>query len=468
MTTIVWFRNDLRTSDHPALTRAASRGPIVPVYILDESGRWPPGAASRWWLHHSLAALRRRLGGLVLLRGEAHALLRRLAKASGATAAVWNRRYDPDGRAQDAAAIDALARAGIAVETFGGNLLHEPDTIATRDRGPFKVYTPFWRHVRALAVPPPLPPVKAKLAPSHLKDDRLEDWQLVPARPNWAAGWERLWQPGEAGAHHALDAFVTEALAHYATLRDQPDGAHTSRLSPHLHFGEISPRQVFTRIAFATDDAREAQGAEKFLAELGWREFCHHLLYHFPDLPERNWRGAFDRLRWRNNDEHLRAWQHGQTGYPLVDAGMRELWQTGWMHNRVRMIAASFLVKHLQIDWRRGEEWFWDTLVDADLANNAAGWQWVTGSGADAAPYFRIFNPVVQGRKFDPGGRYVRRWCPELAKLPADVLHAPFEAGELVLRSAGVTLGREYPHPIVEHRAARSAALAAYTGIKEA
>jgi deoxyribodipyrimidine photo-lyase len=470
MTTIVWFRQDLRRGDNPALTAAAARGPVLPVFILDDvsPGPWRWGGASRWWLHHSLASLARDLGGLMLYRGEPQALLPRIAQAHGASAVYWNRCYEPYAVARDTIIKETLHGLLIAAQSFNGSLLHEPWEVATGSGEPFKVYTPFWRASLRLPVAAPLPPPRVTLDLPNAGGDRLEDWNLLPAHPNWAAGWERHWQPGEVGAIGRLDAFVAEGLAQYRTLRDRPDRANVSRLSPHLHWGEISPRQIWTRMTFEAQDISRRDDVDKFLSELGWREFAHHLLYHFPSLPQRNWRQAFDAYPWRSDATDLKAWQRGRTGYPLVDAGMRELWQTGWMHNRVRMIAASFLIKHLRIDWRDGEAWFWDTLVDADLANNAAGWQWVAGSGADASPYFRIFNPIVQGKKFDPDGTYVRRWCPELALLPNEHIHAPFNAPASVLTDAGVALGTTYPHPIVDHDDARKQALAGYQLVRAA
>jgi len=336
----------------------------------------------------------------------------------------------------------------------------------TGKAGPFKVYTPYWRASLAKSVVAPLPKVILPDDKLPALGDRLEDWNLLPARPNWAAGWEKLWTPGEAGAIARFDAFIKSGLSGYAETRERPDLPGTSRLSPHLHWGEISPRQIWARLALEAEEPEKRADASKFLSEIGWREFAYHLMYHFPSLPERNWRKAFDSYPWRESAADLSAWQRGRTGFPLVDAGMRELWRTGWMHNRVRMITASFLVKHLRIDWRLGETWFWDTLLDADLANNAAGWQWVAGSGADASPYFRIFNPIAQGQKFDPNGDYVRRWCPELAGLPNDTIHAPFRAGSETLRRAGVILGQTYPFPIVDHDQARLAALEGYQNVR--
>ncbi|MBX9773977.1 MAG: DNA photolyase family protein [Xanthobacteraceae bacterium] len=471
MTTVVWFRQDLRIRDNPALAAAHARGKVAPIFILDDvtpgpRRRW--GGASRWWLHHSLVSLRHDLGHLALFKGAPSDVLPAFIEKVGATAVFWNRCYEPYAIARDQALKASLQAGGIEVQTFNGSLLHEPWEVATASGAPYKVYTPYWRASLAKPVAAPLPAIKPQVDASVPPGDRLDDWQLLPTRPNWAAGWQQRWQPGEAGALEALDAFARDGLADYSQQRDRPDLKGTSRLSPHLHWGEISPRQIWARLGLETESPSNRKGAEKFLSELGWREFCHHLLYHFPTLPERNWRRAFDAFPWRQADGDLKAWQQGMTGYPLVDAGMRELWQTGWMHNRVRMVAASFLVKHLRIDWRRGEAWFWDTLVDADLANNAAGWQWVAGSGADASPYFRIFNPVTQGKKFDPDGDYVRRWCPELARLPDEHIHAPFDAPPETLAAAGVELGRTYPRPIVDHARARKAALDGYEKVRSA
>ncbi len=461
---LVWFRQDLRLADNPALHAAAARGPVIPVYILDTVRTRPPGGASRWWLHQSLRSLENSLGGLVFRRGDPVHLLPELCRAANAGAVFWNRCYEPDAVARDNDVKAVLTKAGIHAESFNGALLNEPWEVLTRTGGPYKVYTPYWR---AAAERPPADPIPAPgfwLADPLPAGDRLDGWALSPTKPDWAADWTGFWPPGEAGAQARLKDFIESGLDGYAELRDRPDGETTSRLSPHLHFGEISPRQIRAAVRARPD----ADGAEKFLAEVGWREFAYHLLYHFPALPDENWKPAFDAYPWAEDEGALRAWREGRTGYPLVDAGMRELWRTGYMHNRVRMIAASFLTKHLRIHWKRGEEWFWDTLVDADAANNAAGWQWVAGSGADAAPYFRIFNPVIQGRKFDPDGGYVRRWCPELARLETKFIHAPFEAAPAELAAAGITLGETYPGPIVDHGAARAAALAGYDAVKAA
>jgi len=472
VTTIVWFRRDLRLTDNPALSAAAARGPVIPVYIHDEEGSGEMraiGGASRWWLHHSLTELDKSLGGLGLFREPALDVLQKLVTTTGADAVYWNRLYEPDAIARDMEIKSALTKAGIEANSFPGNLLHEPWETVKNDGTPFKVFTPFWRAARAKPGAPPLPAPAVILAPFPLFSEALEDWNLTPHAPNWAAGWSEFWQPGGAGAAEALDTFLDEKLSGYGELRDRPDLDQTSRLSPHLHFGEISPRQIFARATHLMDRQPVRGGdGEKFLSEVGWREYSHHLLYHYPNLPTANWKPAFDAYPWRDSADDLRAWQQGQTGYPMVDAGLRELWTTGTMHNRVRMIAASFLIKHLRIDWREGEAWFWDTLLDADTANNAAGWQWVAGSGADGSPYFRIFNPITQGRKFDPEGDYVRKWCPELAGLPNKLIHAPFEATEIELAAAGIKLGETYPHPIVDHKIARENALAGYEKVKQA
>jgi len=471
MTTIVWLRQDLRTRDNPALAAAAARGRVLPVFILDDvtpGPQWRWGGASRWWLHHSLLALRDNLGHLTLLRGNPRELLPAIIKKIGASAVYWNRCYEPFAIARDTELKASLQRLGVEAQSFNGSLLHEPWDVATRSGGPFKVFTPYWRANLSRPVAAPLPAPMLKIVKPSALGDRLEDWGLLPADPDWAAGWEHLWAPGENGALARFDEFAKNGLAGYRDLRDRPDAQGTSRLSPHLHWGEISPRQIWARMALESEDSSKRDGASKFLSEIGWREFAHHLLYHFPTLPERNWRPNFDAYPWRNSADDFKAWQRGRTGYPLVDAGMRELWQTGWMHNRVRMITASFLVKHLRIDWRRGETWFRDTLLDANLANNAAGWQWVAGSGADASPYFRIFNPMTQGRKFDPNGEYVRRWCPELARLPNEYIHAPFQAEPETLDRAGITLGSTYPNPIVDHDQARQAALNGYDKVRAA
>ena len=472
---IVWFRNDLRLADNPALhAAAASKRPLVCIYIYDEntSGPRSPGGAARWWLHGSLRglheALQERGGELTILRGGMERTLLGLAAEINASAVYWNRRYDEPGRTLDSSIKAHLRQNNIEVESFNGHLLHEPWTIQNQSGKPFRVFTAYWRAAlrqgvtaAPLATPRALKfhtlPTKNQLRPVVLASLDLE-----PGRPDWAGGLRSAWTPGESTARAHLKRFLSGALQDYSTDRDRPDRLGTSRLSPYLAFGNISVRQVWHIAQEAVRSRRSPaipRQLEKFLAELGWREFNYHLLYHYPDLAERNFQSKFDPLEWRKDAKGLEAWQRGLTGYPIVDAGMRELWSTGWMHNRVRMVAASFLIKHLLIDWRSGEEWFWDTLVDADPASNPANWQWVAGTGADAAPYFRIFNPILQGEKFDPDGVYVRKWIPELARLPDKLIHKPWTARPVQLATAGVELGKTYPYPVVDHDKARRRAL---------
>ena len=478
---LLWFRDDLRLADNPALTEALRSGrPVVAAFILDDvtANFRPMGAAARWWLHGSLKAMAKALlalgARLHFLRGSALDLIPKLVEQTGASAVVWNRRYGEAERAADSLLKERLKEGGIDARSFNGHLLYEPWEVKGKAGGPMKVFTPFWRAARELKeVPLPLSAPSAINCWSNAGIElpnamALDDLQLLPASPNWASEMEALWQPGEAGARVALKRFLAEAVDGYGEGRNRPDRRSTSRLSPHLRSGEISPRQIWhaTRLhEQAHADGRSSYDHEKFLAEIGWREFSYHLLYQAPDLATANFQQRFDAFPWRDDDAALRAWRKGKTGYPIVDAGMRELWRTGWMHNRVRMITASFLIKHLLIHWRRGEEWFWDTLVDADPASNAASWQWVAGSGADAAPYFRIFAPVLQGEKFDPKGDYVRKYVPELAQLPDAWIHKPWLAPHPILARAGLTLGKEYPRPIVDHDAARERALAAFKSI---
>jgi deoxyribodipyrimidine photo-lyase len=495
----LWFRQDLRLADNAALAAALARGgPVVPVYILDVAGegRWTLGGASRWWLHHSLASLdadlRRRGSRLVLARGDSGAELRRLVKATGAAAVYWNRRYEPVVRARDAELKGALVAEGLEAKSFNSALLFEPHTIQNKQGRPFQVFTPYWRHCCALPFPEPMKSETGAIpAPTTWPTAgggggsadgvvELAELGLLPKIP-WDAGFSQMWTPGEAGAWARLKRFLKderEGVHAYDEARNLPDRDGTSGLSPHLHFGEIGPRQIAAAVcalgkASGLDPA--SNGARVYLSEIGWREFAYHLLFHFEHTPERPLRADFERFPWAKDvdGEKLRAWQRGRTGYPIVDAGMRQLWATGWMHNRVRMITASFLVKHLRLPWQAGAAWFWDTLVDADLASNTLGWQWSAGCGADAAPYFRIFAPVTQGEKFDGAGRYVRRWVPELAKLPDKFIHAPWTAPASVLEYAGVRLGSaaeggSYPRPVVDHATARAEALAAFKALRGA
>ena len=472
MPVIVWFRQDLRLADNPALTAAVATGEeILPLYILDDAIRL--GGASDWWLQGSLEALSdelmKRGAPLVLRRGQAAVILPALVAETKASAVFWNRCYDPSSIARDKALKQALGSSVVEVKSFNGSLLAEPWELQTGSGGPYKVFTPFWRSLAARApFAMPLPAPGRLRGAAQAPSDDLHWWNLRPARPDWAGGLRTAWKPGEKHAAARLSHFLDELAAGYATLRDFPAVEGTSRLSPHLHFGEISPRQIWAAADAASHTRPEASGGiMSFLREVGWREFTHHLIYHWPEMLDHAWKPEFENFPWMHDETHLSVWQRGRTGYPIVDAGMRELWTTGYMHNRVRMISASFLVKDLLIHWRSGAEWFEDTLVDADLANNRAGWQWVAGSGADAAPYFRIFNPVTQGEKFDADGQYIRRYVPELAGLDSRYIHRPWEAPSAALAAAGVELGVTYPKPIVDHAMARERALAALASMKK-
>ncbi len=464
MTAIVWFRRDLRLSDNPALAAAIATGePVLPLYIHapDEEAPWQRGAASNWWLDRSLRALDaslRAIGStLVVRRGPTLDVLRAVAAEAGATRIFANRLYDPAVRERD-------ARLALVLDVdfvHGGALWAEPDAFANGSGEPYRVFTPFSRKLRAqLPADKPAPSPKSLRAPKPVVPESIDSLGLKPTIP-WDAGFADAWQPGEAGARRQWKRFADDALASYSVERDRPDIDGTSRLSPHLHFGEITPRQL----RWALESRPATAATEKFLAELGWREFSHHLLFHFPDTTTQPLDPKFARFPWSRNRRGLRAWQRGRTGVPLVDAGMRQLWHTGWMHNRVRMVVASFLTKNLRRHWLDGARWFWDTLVDADLANNTQGWQWTAGSGADAAPYFRVFNPVTQGERFDPDGDYVKRWVPELAKVPAKFVHAPWTMRPIDLAACGLA-GSVYEKPIVDLAKSREQALAAYAAIR--
>ena len=461
---IVWFRRNLRLRDNEALLAAARSGqPLIPLYVEDTADI---GAASRWWLHHSLAALGAALAGrgcgLVIMAGSPADVIATVARETGANRLYYTRRYEPASRLEEDE-VEARHGDDIDIEAFDDGLLNHPRTIVTGGGTPYKVYTPFWKAASNRGEPPEpaAAPAAIRFADHGLRSLQLADLGLLPAAPDWAGGLRETWRPGEDGALARLDA-IDAVVGGYAGDRDRPDLDATTRLSPHLHFGEISVRQAWHAIRRAEMGARGSRGAEALLRQLYWREFSAYLLYHFPGLPATPLRGEFGQFPWIDDDEMLRAWQRGRTGYPIVDAGMRQLWATGWMHNRVRMIAASFLVKDLMIPWQRGADWFLDTLVDADLANNSASWQWVAGCGTDAAPYFRIFNPTLQGRKFDPAGDYVRRWVPELGALPARHVHEPWLAKEDTLAAANLRPGRDYPAPVVDHGEARRRALEAY------
>jgi len=480
MVTLLWFGRDLRLADNPALVAAVARGgPVIPFFVLDDAdaGDWAPGGASRWWLHGSLDALskslRERGSFLIFRHGNAEAVISQLLEQSGADAVYWNRRYEPWATARAECIKTALKNRGIEARSFNSALIREPWTLTTQKGDPYRVFTPFWKALRAAGVPEaphPLPdniPGPKVLPGSEL----LSSWNLRPTAPDWAIGMRAMWKPGEESAQDRFADFVDRAALSYRNNRNMPGIDGTSRLSPHLHFGEIGPRQVWRSVttrALEKTGSPMPGGVETWLSEIAWREFSYHLLFHFPTLPDTPIRNEFGAFPWTENASGLAAWQQGLTGYPIVDAGMRELWSTGWMHNRVRMIVASFLIKDLLLDWRHGEAWFWDTLVDADLASNAASWQWVAGCGADAAPYFRVFNPSLQGAKFDPEGNYVRRWVPELAKLPNALLHAPWNARPIELADAGIIPGTTYPAPLVDHVTARQRALEAFKTLRDA
>jgi deoxyribodipyrimidine photo-lyase len=470
---LLWFRHDLRLTDNPALLAAIKHGaPVIPVFIWapEEEGRWRPGAASRWWLHQSLKQLEpalRQLGSRLIIRqGPTLATILELQKQTGADAIYWNRRYEPAIIERDKLIKTRLQQEGFVAESFNGSLLFEPWEVQTKDAKPYQVFTAYWRACLSLPslASPESRPSKIPAPRRWPETLNLSELGLEP-KIDWVRGIRAAWNPGEAGAADQIQRFLDSAVTDYPSDRDQPARAGTSRLSPRLHFGEISPRQVWHAIENrrrVDRTSRFAKAADFYCRELGWREFAHHLLFHFTHTPDQPLREQFSRFPWKNDPKLLRAWQRGRTGYPIVDAGMRELWQTGWMHNRVRMIAASFLVKDLMIPWQHGAAWFWDTLVDADLANNTLGWQWTAGCGADAAPYFRIFNPVNQSEKFDADGEYVRRWVPELRELPNDWIRQPWSAPNNILASAGVRLGETYPFPIVDHAEARTRALEAF------
>jgi len=470
--TIVWFRKDLRLADNPALAAAVrAGGPVIPVFIWapDEAGDWAPGAASKWWLHRALEVLdgqfKERGGRLVLRKGESLAELRDMLEKSGAVRVVWNRRYEGPLREVDASIKRALREDGIEVESFNAGLLNEPQAVGTGSGRPYKVFTPYWKKARERKAEDPVEVDLDRLAfpDRYPRTVGLDALGLLPEK-QWYRKFYPHWEIGEASAKKNLDAFLRDGVEDYADERDRPDHAGTSRLSPYLHWGHIGPRQVMA--ALRERHGLRAKGPLTFAQELYWREFAYHVLYHFPDTPEQPLQEKYADFPWKNDRRILRQWERGMTGYPIVDAGMRQLYETGWMHNRVRMIVSSLLVKQLLQSWVHGERWFWDTLVDADLASNTLGWQWSGGCGADAAPYFRIFNPMTQGKKFDPEGDYVRKWVPELADLPTKYVHEPWEAPDGVLEAAGVRLGDDYPKPLIDHQAGRKRALAAFEEVK--
>jgi deoxyribodipyrimidine photo-lyase len=464
---IHWFRQDLRLSDNPALTKAAKHENTLPIYILDykNAGDYCMGGASRWWLHHSLKALSESLSNrLSVYCGNPQMILDDILNRFSVEAVYWNRCYEPWRIHRDTHIKRYLETQGIAVHTCNGSLLWEPWDIKKGDGTSYKVFTPFYRKGCFNAEEPPTPLLKPENV--NYFNDRsqvgIDGLELLPKVP-WDKQLEPHWEIGEAGAYKRFETFIDEGLTSYKDGRNLPAKPYVSRLSPCLHFGEISPNQLWHAVRSIGDDNH----VEHFCSELGWREFSYSQLYHNPELPRKNLQSKFDDFPWDQNAVSLKAWQTGSTGIPMVDAGMRELWQTGYMHNRVRMIVGSFLVKNLQLHWHHGERWFWDTLVDADLANNSASWQWIAGCGADAAPYFRIFNPVTQGKKFDPDGEYVRQYIPEIASLPNKYLFNPWEAPELILKDAGIELGTSYPHPVVDLKQSRESALIAFQSLKK-
>lgn len=466
---IVWFRQDLRLCDNPALVEACLHHDfIIPIYILDEVTTLL-GGAQRWWLHHSLTSLNedlKKVGlSLCLRQGNAFNILEQLVQDHRIDAIYWNRCYEPIAIERDTVIKKKFQGCGVRVVSTNGSLLNEPWTITNKTGHFFKVFTPYWQACLKQINLPEEYRISTTPKTFEVHSESLASFKLLPTKPNWASAFENYWQPGEKGAHIKLQHFVDSNLKGYNTSRDQPAKDTTSKLSPHLHFGEISPWQIWRAIeTIKPDKDCELKSVERFLSEIGWREFSYHLLYHTPTLATSNFKPHFNNFPWNNNDIFLKRWQKGQTGYPIVDAGMRELWHTGYMHNRVRMIVASFLTKDLLIDWRLGAKWFLDTLVDADLASNSAGWQWVAGCGADAAPYFRIFNPVLQSEKFDPYGEYIRRWVKELNMVKDKWIHSPWCApqGEL-----GLSLGKDYPTPMINHAEARTLALIHYQMMKK-
>ena len=467
---IMWFRQDLRISDNPALLTAIENGVVMPIYIFEEQvgDNRKIGSASKWWLHHSLKSLNQSLDNkLNFYCGDAKEILENLVTDFEIAGIFWNRCYEPLRIQKDREIKSIFKQKNIIVQSFNGSLLWEPHEVLKSDKTPYKVFTPYYRRGCLQKTAPRKPlskPENFKIFYDENNKIKLTNLQLLPTK-NWGQEMQKYWQIGEDFAYKKMQNFVKNNLQNYKDGRNFPSQNNVSRLSAHLHFGEISPYQIWH---FAQENYQEKNGElnlDHFLSELGWREFSYYLLFHFPHLPDKNFQPRFDNFLWQKNANYLHAWRKGQTGYPIVDAGMRELWQTGQMHNRVRMIVGSFLVKNLLLDWREGEKWFWDCLVDADLASNSASWQWVAGSGADAAPYFRIFNPILQGEKFDPDGEYTRKFVPELKNLPAKFLYKPWEAPTEILEKSGIKLGENYPHPIVKIDESRNLALKAFKAL---
>lgn len=476
-TAILWLRNDFRLNDNLALSKAAEFSHLLPVFVWDEDDKnpWKLGGASKWWLSQSLSLFKKRLqelgSDLILLKGSTETELLRLAKETKASSLLWNRRYDPSEAKKVQSLVKALKEEKIQVETFSGSLLCTPEELLKKDGSPYLVYTPFWKNflskykVKKLEKPRSLPPIPEDYI---YRGYEVEELCLLPDL-TWHKAFHHYWKPSEKEALKQTRSFLKKGLTSYHSKRDLPAVKGTSKLSPYLHFGEIHPQRILWLVAEEFGDLKKIADANivQFSKEILWREFSYHLLNHFPKTPNQPLRESFKKFPWKKNKRLLTAWTRGQTGYPIVDAGMRQLWKTGWMHNRVRMITASFLVKHLGIPWQEGAKWFWDTLVDADLASNTQGWQWTAGCGADAQPFFRIFNPMTQGEKFDPKGSYISSWCPELSKVPPKWISRPWEAPDEVLNKAGVSLGKDYPHPIVDHKEARGKALWNYEWMKK-
>ena len=470
---IIWFRNDLRLTGNPAVFHSARSGQVLPTYIWDETLPDQEGGASRWWLHESLLSLERSLlstgSPLVFARGSTLDILVRFAKTSKAQKIVWNERTEPWARAFDSMVKNELLSFGLKVETYPPDLLSNPHEMAGKN-GPFRVFGHFWKHLRPTLNPPETLPAPLRISPpeSLPVSDRLSGWGWNPQKPDWAKGLREEWVPGEQHAHRTLDRFLDEKLGDYANGRDRLDSPAVSRLSPFLHAGEITSEQIVRKTLDKLLEHPDLESdGEKFLSEIGWREFSRHLLIHFPQMVDTPFQKKFSHFPWKENTGSLLAWKSGKTGYPIVDAAMRQLWKTGYMPNRARMITASFLSKDLLISWQEGARWFWETLVDWDLANNTVSWQWVSGVGVDAAPYFRIFNPVLQGERFDPEGLYIRKWVPEIRNLPDHLIHRPWEAPENISGQAGITLGQDYPWPIVDHQDARQEALSLFRTLGE-
>lgn len=471
---VVWLKNDLRIEDNQALFSASKQGkPVYAIYVWapDDDGMWAMGGASRCWLHFSLQVMAEELVKLniplIIRSGPLQNTLYQFLQEVNAEGVFWNRQYEPFAFHRDLQLKGILQKKGLKVETFKGNLLFEPWEIANQQKKPFQVFTPFWKNCLLKGVDDACTPTPATQPefPKKISSLKIDELNLLP-RIHWDKGIKNHWKFGCIEAIAKVKSFIKNGVDHYSENRDYPAVAGVSELSPYLHFGEITPRMIW-KMVLAETDSKTSEMRAPFLRQLGWREFAHHLLFHFPHTPEQPLRKEFASFPWLEDKKNLKAWQKGLTGYPIVDAGMRQLWETGWMHNRVRMIVGSFLVKDLLLPWLEGAKWFWDTLVDADLANNTLGWQWVGGCGADAAPYFRIFNPVTQGEKFDPNGEYVKKWVPELAGLSNEWIHHPWEAPGLILRQAGIVLGKDYPWPIVDHGKARERALQVLASLKE-